>query len=69
LSADRIDERKAGVHVVGGVELPVARFLAIAGEAQYASVPKALGETGLSAVYGEENLGGATFRFKVLVGF
>jgi hypothetical protein len=69
LSADRIDERKAGVHVVGGVELPVARFLAIAGEAQYASVPKALGETGLSAVYGEENLGGATSRFKVLVGF
>jgi hypothetical protein len=32
-------------------------------------VPNALGHTGLSAVYGEENLGGGTFRFKVIVGY
>jgi hypothetical protein len=69
VSGERIDENKIGYHVVGGVEFPVARFLSVAGEAQYATVPKALGETGLSAVFGEENLGGATFRFKVLVGF
>jgi opacity protein-like surface antigen len=68
-ATDRIDESKLGYHVVGGIEFPIARFLAIGGEAQYASVPKALGQTGLSAVYGEENLGGGTFRFKVIVGY
>jgi hypothetical protein len=30
---------------------------------------KALGQTGLLAVYGEENLGGGTFRSKVIVGY
>jgi opacity protein-like surface antigen len=68
-AADWIDEGKLGYHVVGGIEFPVARFLAVAGEAQYATVPKALGETGVSAVYGEENLGGATFRFKLILGY
>jgi hypothetical protein len=36
--------------------------------AQWATVPKALGESGISAVYGERNLGGTSFRFKLIVG-
>jgi hypothetical protein len=41
----------------------------IGGEAQWATVPKALGESGLSAVYEEKDLGGVTFRLKLIVGY
>jgi len=62
--AARIREGKVGYHVLGA-EFPLARFVSLAGEAQWSTVPKALGETGVSAVFAEDNLGGATFRFKV----
>ena len=61
-------EGHLGYHILGGAEYPVGRWLWLAGEIQWASVPGVLGETGVSAVYGEDNLGGTTFRFKILVG-
>lgn len=57
-----------GVHLLGGAELPIASWLAIAGEAQWTSTPKLLGTTGVSAVVHEDDLGGGTFRFKLIVG-
>jgi hypothetical protein len=48
---------------------PSGGWLALAGEAQWTAVPKALGETGLSAAFGEDDLGGTTFRFKLIVGY
>jgi hypothetical protein len=67
--AQRTRKGKIGYHVVGGSELTLARFLALAGEVQWATVPKAMGETGVSAVFDEDNLGGTTFRFKVILGY
>jgi hypothetical protein len=64
-----IRERKVGYHLFGGVELPLARWVSVAGEAQFATVPKGLGETGVSAVFGEDDLGGTTFRVKIIVGY
>lgn len=61
-------QRKMGYHVLAGVEMPLLRFIWIAGEAQWATVPKALGETGVSAVFDEHDLGGTTFRVKFLLG-
>jgi opacity protein-like surface antigen len=69
VATDRISERKIGYHVLGGVELPLARWVSLAGEAQWAAVPKGLGETGVSAVFGEDDLGGTTFSFKFIVGY
>ena len=66
--ANSISKGRIGYHAVGGVEFPLGGWLSLAGEAQWATVPKALGATGLSAVFGEDDLGGATFRFKVIVG-
>jgi len=31
-------------------------------------VPNALGESGISSVFSEKNLGGTTFRLKIVVG-
>ena len=66
---ERSGNWKIGYHVLGGSELTFGRVLAIAGEVQWTAVPKAMGETGVSAVYGEDDLGGTTFRFKVIVGY
>ena len=68
-AADGISKRTLGYHVLGGAEIPVARMLAVAGEVQWATVPKALGETGVSAVFDEDDLGGTTFRVKFIIGY
>ena len=67
-NASRIDTRHIGYHVVGGAEFPLLPFLWLAGEVQWATVPDAIGETGVSLAYDEDDLGGTTFRFKVIVG-
>ena len=66
--ADSFTQRKMGYHVLAGAEVPVARWVWVAGEVQWATVPKGLGETGVSAVFGEDDLGGTTFRVKFLIG-
>jgi opacity protein-like surface antigen len=70
IAADDVRETFRGYQVLGGVEFPLGRWLATAAEAQFASVPNALGNdsTGVSQVYNEHNLGGFTFRVKVVIG-
>lgn len=58
-----------GYHVLGGAEIPVGRWLAFAGEGQWAAVPKSLGTTGLSAAFKETDLGGVSLRVKLIVGY
>ena len=57
-----------GFHLVGGAEYPIAPFLWLAGEVQWATVPDAFGTSGVGTVFDEKDLGATTFRFKVLVG-
>jgi hypothetical protein len=68
--ADDVHATFTGYHVIGGVEIPVQKWMALAAEAQFASVPNALGKdpSGVSSVYKEHDLGGFTFRMKVVVG-
>lgn len=66
---ERSEKGKIGYHVVGGSEFVLGRVLAVAGEVQWSTVPKGLGSTGVSSVFGEDDLGGATFRFKVIAGY
>ncbi len=70
VEGDDVRRTSTGYHVLGGVEIPVGRWLAVAPEAQWTSVPNALGNdpSGVSSVYNEHNLGGFTFRMKVVVG-
>jgi hypothetical protein len=57
-----------GYHVSGGIEYRIAPFIWAAGEAQWAAVPGGLDATGAGAVFDETDLGGTTFRFKLIVG-
>jgi hypothetical protein len=67
--AERVSSQHTGYHILGGAEFPVMRWMSIAGELQWATVPNALGDSGVSAVFGEKDLGGTSFRFKVIAGY
>ncbi len=68
--ADDAHATFTGYQVVGGLEMPLQKWMALAAEAQFASVPNALGQdpNGVSSVYNEHDLGGFTVRVKVVVG-
>ena len=61
-------ERFTSYHAVGGVEYAATRWLFVAGEVRYASVPDAVGAPGVAADFGESNLGGVSVAVKLLVG-
>ena len=68
-TADNVSGTFASFHVGGGVEvLIVKKWLSIAGEFQYRSVPGALGDDGVSKEFGETNLGGMSLCVKLLIG-
>jgi len=68
--ADDVSETHAGYHVLGGVEVPMQRWLSAAVDAQWSSVPNALGNspTSVGSVYDEHNIGGFTLRAKIVIG-
>ena len=66
--AENFAETFSGYHLFGGVEYKISRWLGLAGEASWTTVPDAIGETGASHEFNEDNLGGTSFRFKVTIG-
>jgi opacity protein-like surface antigen len=67
---ENVDERFSGYHLLGGVEVRVARWMGAAGELQWATVPDALGQdpNGVAQAFDESDLGGITMRFKLVLG-
>lgn len=66
--AEDVDERFNGYHVMGGVEYKVRRWLGVGGEAAWTTIPDSIGTGGASKVFGESDLGGASFRAKITIG-
>ena len=67
-SGDDVDESFNGYHVLGGIEYKITRWLGLAGEASWSTVPDAIGEAGVSEAFDETDLGGTTFRVKITIG-
>ena len=68
--ADDSDNTSAtftGFNAFAGVDLTMGRHFSMGLEGQYRTVPNAIGETGVSATYGEKDLGG--FGARVSFGF
>jgi opacity protein-like surface antigen len=65
---DTTDERFTSYHVVAGAEYAVKKWLWVAGEVRYSSVPDAIGAPGIASEFDETNLGGFGVAVKVLVG-
>jgi opacity protein-like surface antigen len=69
-ASENVNERFTGYHVVGGAEFRLARWIGAAAEVQWATVPDALGDdpNSVSHEFDESDLGGVTFRLKVVLG-
>jgi opacity protein-like surface antigen len=69
-SGEAASETFTGFQVLGGAEFRVHRYVGLAGEVAWARVPDALGQEPGSAgtAFGETDLGGTTFRVKVVIG-
>ena len=69
-AGENVNERFTGYHVMGGAEFRLAQWIGAAAEAQWTTVPDALGADPNSASheFDESDLGGVTFRLKVVVG-
>jgi hypothetical protein len=67
---ENVEETFNGFQLLGGAEVRMWRWIAVAGEAQWARVPDALGTdpNGVSSEFSEDDLGGSTFRFKIIIG-
>ncbi len=68
LRAKPSDERFTSYHAVAGAEYAVKKWLWMAGELRYTSVPDAIGAPGIAGEFDESNLGGVGVAVKVLVG-
>jgi hypothetical protein len=66
--AENVDDSFSGYHLLGGAEFKITRWLGMAGEAAWTTVPDAIGEGGVSKAFDENNLGGTSFRFKITIG-
>jgi hypothetical protein len=66
--AEDVDDRFSGYHLYGGGEYKITRWLGVAGELNWTTIPDALGIGGVSAEFDESDLGGASFRFKITIG-
>jgi len=69
-AGEDVSDTFTGYHLLGGAEWRMSRAVGISGEAEWSTVPNALGQTpsGASAAFDETDLGGVTFRIKVVVG-
>jgi opacity protein-like surface antigen len=69
-SADDVTNTHTGYHLLAGAETPVNKWLAAGVDAQWSSVPNAIGDaaSSVSQLYDEHNLGGFTFRGRVIIG-
>ena len=68
-AGEDVKETFTGYHVLGGAEYRMGRMLAIAGEAQWTTIPDALsGVSSAADAFGESNLGGFGFRVRLVVG-
>jgi hypothetical protein len=66
---DDVQFTKTGFQLLGGAEWRASRWIGVAGEAAWMSVPNAFSSTtGAAAAFGESDLGGAVFRVKVVIG-
>ena len=66
--AENVEDRFSGFHLMGGVEVKLLRWLGVAGELTWATVPDSIGVGGASEEFADTDLGGRSIRLKVTVG-
>jgi opacity protein-like surface antigen len=68
LSGDDVDAQESGPLILAGLDISLMRFLFAGVDFRYRSVGGILGAGGVSQVFGEDQLGGATIAVRLSVG-
>ncbi len=66
--SEAVVQTNHGLLVFGGASVPFGRHVSAMAELQYRSLPKALGQSGVSSDFKETNLGGVVIRLLLAVG-
>jgi hypothetical protein len=67
-ATESIDEQFGSYHALGGVEVGLLPWLGVQAEYRYRWVPDSLGSGGVSAILGDDSIGGSTVAVSVVVG-
>ncbi len=67
-ASETVDDRFRSYHLLGGAEIRVWRWLSAAVEGEHRWVPDAIGGDGVSKEFGEDDIGGASFNVKIIIG-
>ena len=65
---DDVKDSFTSIHALGGLDIPVWKWIGAAAEVNYRWVRDALGTGGVSKDFGETDLGGPSFRLKITIG-
>jgi hypothetical protein len=65
-AGENVDVSKKGVILVAGAEVRVARWVGVAVDVRKTTIDDIIGSAGISKEFGETNLGGTAFRFRVM---
>ncbi len=66
--SENVSERYNGFHLAGGAEVRLARWVALTGDVVWTRIGGAIGEGGVSEVFDEDDLGGTSFRIRLILG-
>jgi hypothetical protein len=67
-AGEDVEETFGGYHALGGAEYRIARWVGIAGEFAWSTVPDSIGQAGVSEAFNDTDLGGTSFRVKITIG-
>jgi hypothetical protein len=65
---ENVKVRKSGALAVGGIEYRAHRWVGVSADVQYTTIKGVLGKGGLSQELKEDDLGGISARFRVIIG-
>ena len=64
-----VDDSGTGLLLLGGADVTIWKFVSIGGEVRYRDVEGPLGQSGVSAVFGDRSIGGVAVSLRVSAGF
>jgi opacity protein-like surface antigen len=65
---DNVSQRKTGPVVLGGIDVALTKWVQVGAEIRYRAIKGVLGSSGVSEVYGENQLGGTSAAVRLSVG-
>jgi hypothetical protein len=67
-AGEDVDDSGTGLLLLGGVDVALSDWLHLGGEVRYRDADAALGDTGVSQIFGETSIGGVAASVRISVG-